>query len=267
MAADAKPEITTLEVAEGLGDAPDKQAVLAWSELVRSTLLMFRLSGRVVFRRKILFMATGILAYYGILYAVAVYEPNEMAGLDVQGALFMFVELPGVVLAIYLTMDLVAKERDRNTLETLFSTGSSHYVVWSVRMISVYLVLLITLMIMSTTAYFFFAEFPFVWGGLNAFIPTFLMASVTFYCAVFTRSSNAAGMLSLGFLIFVLMTYESLQGTNYDLFLKPFNATIAGDDPVWAEKMLINRSAVFGAGLLLLFLGLRRMERREKLLN
>ena len=267
MAADAKPEVTTLEIAEGLGDAPDTHAVLAWSQLLRSMFLMFRLSGRVVFRRKILFMAAGILAYYGIIYAVAVYQPNEMAGLDVQGALFMLVELPGAILAIYLTMDLVAKERDRNTLETLFSTASSHYVVWSVRMLSVYLVLLVTLMVMSTISYFFFAEFPFVWGGLNAFIPTFLMASVTFYCAVFTRSSNAAGMLALGFLIFVMMTYEALQGTNYDLFLKPFNATITGDDPVWAEKMLMNRSAVFGAGLLLLFLGLRRMERREKLLN
>ena len=77
MATDGKPEITTLEVAEGLGDAPDTHAVLAWSELVGSMLLMFRLSGRVVFRRKILFMAAGILAYYGIAYAVAVYQPNE----------------------------------------------------------------------------------------------------------------------------------------------------------------------------------------------
>ena len=67
--------------------------------------------------------------------------------------------------------------------------------------------------------------------------------------------------------IFALVTYEDLQGTNYDLFLKPFNAAVGGDDPVWAEKMLINRAVVFSIGLLLLFLGLRRMERREKLLN
>ena len=245
--------------------APDVEAMLPWRELVRSLVSLFRLSGRVIFRRKLLFMALGLFAFYAILYAFAVYEPNS--GLGVDDALFILVELPGAVLGIYLAMDLIAKERDRHTLEVLFSTASSHYTVWTVRMLSVYVVLLVTLMIMSTIAYYFFAEFPYVWGGLNAFIPAFLIANVTFFFSVFTRSANAAGMLGLGFVIFVLMTYDATQGTNWDLFLKPFEAALIGDDPMWAEKMLINRLSVFVTGCLLLFLALRRMEHRERLLS
>lgn len=245
--------------------APDVEAVLPWREVIGSLAALFRLSGRVIFRRKLLFMALGILAYYAILYAFATYDPDD--GFGVEDALFVLVELPGCVLGIYLAMDLVAKERDRNTLEVLFSTASSHYTVWTIRMLMVYFVLLVTLLAMSTIAYFFFAEFPFIWGGLNAFLPAFLLANLTFYCSVFTRSANAAGMLALGFVILVLMTYEGFQGTNWDLFMKPFEIPVTGEDPAWAEKMLINRVSVFVAGAGMLFLALRRMEQREKLLT
>jgi hypothetical protein len=49
--------------------------------------------------------------------------------------------------------------------------------------------------------------------------------------------------------------------------MKPFEIPITGEDPVWAEKMPINRLAVFVTGAMMLFLGLRRMERRERLLT
>ena len=245
--------------------APDVDTMLPWRELIGSLASLFRLSGRVIFRRKLLFMALGLLAFYAILYTFVVYQPNS--GLGVDQALFVLVELPGTILGIYLTMDLIAKERDRHTLEVLFSTASSHYTVWAVRMFSVYVVLLATLMIMSTISYYFFAEFPYVWGGLNAFLPAFLIANLTFFFSVFTRSANAAGMLGLGFIILVLMTYDAFQGTNWDLFMKPFEAAVTGEDPMWAEKMLINRLSVFGTGSMLLFLALRRMEHRERLLS
>jgi hypothetical protein len=254
-----------LEPVAGLAGAEAPAALLSWGELLRSLAALLRLSSRVIFRRKLLFMTAGILVYYAALYAFAVYDPGS--GFSVEEALFVLVELPGAVLGIYLTMDLIARERDRNTLEVLFSTASSHYTVWALRMLPIYAVLLLTLLVMSTLSYFFFAEFPFFWGGLNAFIPAFLLANLTFYISVFTRSANTAGMLGLGFLILTLMSYEALQGTNYDLFLKPFEVPISGDDPLWVEKMVINRLAVFSSGAMLLFLALRRMERREKLLS
>ena len=126
------PDIGDFEPTLGAA-APDVEAMLPWRELIGSLASMFRLSGRVIFRRKLLFMAGGILAYYAILYAFATYQPNS--GFSVDMALFILVELPGTILGIYLTMDLIAKERDRHTLEVLFSTASSHYTVWTIRLL------------------------------------------------------------------------------------------------------------------------------------
>ena len=188
-----QPQIGDFEPTLGAA-APDVEAVLPWREVIGSLAAMFRLSGRVIFRRKLLFMTAGIAAYYAILYAFAVYQPNS--GFGVEDALFVLVELPGTVMGVYLAMYLIAKERDLHTLEVLFSTASSHYTVWTIRLLSVYFVLLVTLLIMSAASYFLFAEFPFFWGGLNAFLPAFLIANLTFYFSVFTRSANAAGMLA-----------------------------------------------------------------------
>ncbi len=239
--------------------------MLTWSELALSTLSLFRLSFRIVFRRKLMLLVLGVMAYYGILYAFAVYRPGE--GFGVEQALHVLVEIPGAILAIYLSMDLVARERDRNTLEILFSTASSHYVIWSVRILLVYGVLVTALLAMSMLSYFLFAQLPVVWGGLNAFVPAFLLVNVTFYLSISCRSANTAAMLALGLLVVVMLTAEPLRETSYYLFLSPFELPVGADESVWAEKVLINRAALLGSGLLLLLLALRRMEYRERLLS
>ncbi len=239
--------------------------VLTWRDLLSSTWRLFYLSFRITFRRKILFMTAGVLAYYVLLYVLSVYQPGE--GLNARDALFVLVDLPGVVLGIYLAMDLVAKERDRQTLETLFSTASSHYLIWIVRLLAVYAVLIVALLAMSTISYFFFAEFPFILGGLNAFLPAFLFANVTFFFSAYARGANTAGMLGVGVLFFVLMTSELFEGTSYYIFMNPFEMPTSGAEFLWFERVLLNRLGVFAAGALLLFLALRRMELREKFLG
>ena len=239
--------------------------MLTWGTLLASTATLCRLSGRIVFHHKLLFMAAGVTVYYGILYALAVFRPDE--GFTAGRALYVLVEIPGVVLAIYLTMDLVAGERDHRTLETLCSTSMSHYGIWAMRMVTVYVVLLVTLLAMSVAAYLLFAEFPFALGGFNAFAPAFLLVNLTFFFSVLCKSSNTAAMLSLGAIIGVLLSAEQLRETYYFLFLNPFELPLGIDAMVWAEIVLINRVGLLASGGLLLFLGLRRMAQRERLLS
>ena len=196
---------------------------------------------------------------------MAIFRPDE--GFGVQEALIALVEIPGTVLAIYLTMDLVSGERDRNALEILFSTSISHYGIWTVRMTAVYAVLSATLLAMSGLAYVFFAEFPYIWGGLNAFVPAFLIANLTFYLSVSFRSSNTAGMFSLGAIVLVLLSSRPLRNTVYFLYLNPFGLPMGVDDAVWEETVLLNRLGIVGLGALLLFFALRKMELRERLLT
>ncbi len=248
-----------------LEGTPKASGVLSWSQVIGSTARLFRLSFRVTFRRKLLFMTGGVIAYYALIYAISVYQPNE--GFADDDALLFLVEIPGTVLAIYLTMDLVATERDRQTLETLLSTASSHYVIWIVRLISVFAVLLVTLVTMSTASYFLFAELPFLRGGLNAFVPAAVMVGVTFYASSWAKGANTAAMMAASALMLVLMFAEVLSETSYWLFLDPFEVPLGGNELFWTEPILLNRLGFLTVAGLFVFLGLRRMEQREKFLS
>jgi ABC-type transport system involved in multi-copper enzyme maturation permease subunit len=238
---------------------------LSYRDLWQCVALVIQLSLRIVFHRKLVFAALGVLGYYAVLYAIMTFNPSD--GFTVEDALNVLVQVPMAALAIYLSMDIVASERDRDTLETLFSTASSHYVIWMVRLTSLHGILLVSALLMSSLSYVLFAEFPFVLGGLNTVVPAYLVANLTFYFAVSVRSSNAAGMLSLGCLLMVLMFSSSISGTVYDPLLNPFNVPDGFDLTLWEDRVLINRASVVGAGGLMLYLGLRKMERRERLLT
>jgi len=70
----------------------------------------------------------------------------------------------------------------------------------------------------------------------------------------------------LGVLVLVLVTANLLQETPYFLFLNPMMPPSSVDERVWLESGLFNRLGIFILGLLCIFLGLRRMELREKVL-
>ncbi|MBE83483.1 hypothetical protein MK139_00835 [bacterium] len=238
---------------------------LTYKDLWQSSIAMVVLSLRIVFHRKLRFGVFGVLGYYAILYAIMTFNPSD--GFSVEDALNILVQIPIAALAVYLSMDLVALERDRETLETLFSTASTHYNIWIVRLTALHGILVASSLVMSGLSYILFAEFPFVLGGLNAFVPAYMIANLTFYFAVSVRSSNAAGMLAIGCLLLVLMFGSNLTNQGYNPLINPFNIPNNVDLTIWEDTVLLNRVSVIGIGVLLLYLGLRKMERRERLLT
>ena len=238
--------------------------MLSWWALGGSLVRLGWLSFRIAFHRKLLLMGLGVALYYGALYGLAVFRPDE--GFGLQRALYVLVEIPAAVLAVYLAMDLVTGERERDTLEMLLSTSMSHYGIWGIRLAVLYALLASVLLTMSAAAYVLFAEFPFVRGGLNAMVSAFFMANLTFCAAVVWRSGHTAGMISLTVLVFVLLTAEQLRPTPYFLFLPVFDLPGGVDAALWSQTILLNRLGVVGLGGVFLWAGFKRMANREGLL-
>ncbi|MDP6040782.1 MAG: hypothetical protein QGG64_19695, partial [Candidatus Latescibacteria bacterium] len=69
-----------------------------------------------------------------------------------------------------------------------------------------------------------------------------------------------------GVLIVILLSTEALENTSYYLFLKPFETPIELDENIWMDRVVLNRVGVAVLGVLFIFLALRRMEERERLL-
>ena len=84
--------------------------------------------------------------------------------------------------------------------------------------------------------------------------------------SVLCRSGNAAGMLAVGLLIVILLSTETFEDTSYYLFLKPFDPPSDLDTSLWVNRVVLNRAGIAILGILFIFLALRRMIEREKLL-
>ncbi len=238
--------------------------MLTWRQVAATFWRLCWLSARVALHRKVVFMVLGIVAAYAILYLFAVLRPGE--GFGVEQALFVLVEVPGAVLAIYLSMDLIAGERDRNTLETLFTTATSHYTIWGVRLLVLVVTLAAVLLAMSTAAYFLFAEFPFVRGAANALVPAVFMVGLTLLVSTLTRSSNTAGMVSMALLVGLFLAAGTLKHSPYYLFLNPFVAPLDGDLGTWRQTIVLNRLGVLALAAITAGLGLRQLDNRERFL-
>ena len=74
-------------------------------------------------------------------------------------------------------------------------------------------------------------------------------------------------MLSLGVLVAVLLSAESLAETAYFLFLNPFSCRWAWTMPCGPRWSRSTRATLVLGGALLLFSGLRQMAQRERLLS
>ena len=100
------------------------------------------------------------------------------------------------------------------------------------------------------------------------------MVGLTFLFSVLCRSSNAAGMIAVGILIAILLLTSpeveiggnTLTNSAYDLFLKPFEPPSNLDPNLWTNRVILNRVGIVALGALCIFLALRRMLDRERLL-
>ena len=78
---------------------------------------------------------------------------------------------------------------------------------------------------------------------------------------------NDSIQFALFCLLLVLMFGSNLTNQGYNPLINPFNIPNNVDLTIWEDTVLLNRVSVIGIGVLLLYLGLRKMERRERLLT
>jgi hypothetical protein len=227
---------------------------------------IFRLQARVIFSQKFVWFLAGLVAYFVVVYVVNYNQPmiDRMAQQDV---FYWLLEFPLSALAVYLNMQLITAEKDSRTLEVMFTTAGSRYKVWLLRIGTLAVILLALSFGLSAMSFFTFTDLPIFGMGLNAFVPTFFVGNMTLYFAVRFRSGFAAGMISAGLLVMVLMFSELYNETRYFLYFNPYDVPRRLDPETWNFWMWQNRIAVFLMGGFLLFSALRGMEVRERLLR
>ena len=74
-------------------------------------------------------------------------------------------------------------------------------------------------------------------------------------------------MLATGVMGLTLVASQSMPDSPFLLFLDTFDPPVGMEDTLWGDRVLLNRMAVAVLSGLLLLIGLRKMEARERLVS
>ncbi|MCG8553924.1 MAG: hypothetical protein MJD61_01355, partial [Proteobacteria bacterium] len=242
--------------------AKDSNLYQSFSQLdrvnqIKVSLEILRSQAAILFSKKIAWFIAGLLTYFVTVY-ITNYRLPVVQRLTQEDILFSLLVLPLLILAVFLNMQLISSEKDKRTLEVLFTTAGSRYKVWILRVTTLSLMLLLTALGISTLAFFSIADISVVATALHGFVPAFLIGGVTLYFSVKFRSGLAAGMVTAIVVVLTLMFSDgfNLEETRYFLFFNPYRVPRELDPETWNIWMWQNRIGTLGLGMLLHFFAL-----------
>lgn len=220
----------------------------------------------IIFSQKFAWFIAVVLAYFTFLYVVNYRQPviDRLTQDDILPSLLT---IPLIFLALLLNMLLISSEKDKRTLEVLFTSAGSRYKVWLLRVGTLNLLLLLIAVMLSNLAFFMIADINIIGTALHGFIPALFIGGMTFYFSVKFRSGLAAVTLVLIAILFILMMSDAIDDTRYFLFFNPYDVPRELDPETWNIWMWQNRIAVVSLGILMYFFGLRGLEARERFLR
>ncbi len=239
---------------------------LAWRHQISIGWQIARLQAQILFSNKFLLFIALVFGYSIICYVIN-YKSQMISRLTQEDILPVLLEIPLTVLVILVNMQVISSEKDNRTLEVMFTTAGSRYKIWALRLVTLNLLFFVLSLLLSTLAFFAFADMAILSTAIHGFIPVFFVGSVTLYFAVKFRSGFAAGMISGGVLLFYLMFTDFFEDTRYSLFFNPFDMPRQLDPETWNLWMWQNRITVFLLGCFMLFLALRGLDNRERMLR
>lgn len=228
---------------------------------------LLKLNTRILFADKFIYFAGAVFLYLLVAYIIN-YRMPIVNRITLGDALPPLLMIPMTVLAIFLGMQVIAAEKDKRTLETMFTIAGSPYKIWLIRFGTLHFILLLFTFGLATLTYFTFLDLPVVGATLHAYAPVYLICNLTIYFAIKFRSGLGAAMVTAGTVLLSLMLSGILGDTRFFLYFNAYADPPRQIGPeTWNLWMWQNKIGVFVLGSLLLFFSLRGLLRRERLLR
>jgi len=222
-----------------------------------------KLNEKFIFSQRFFFFFAGVLVYF-IIFCVVNYFESSAERIGEEGIFIWLLSVPGIFLVFYPSMSLVTSETENRTIEMIFSTAGSRYKVWLTRMGVLYLFVAFIIFILCSLSFIFISDFPFLGYFFHSLFPPIFISSLIIMLSVIFRSSNAAGLLSLVVIFFLLITYPPLSSTSFNLFLNPYIKPQNVDYALWTSVIMYNRIGILLIAGFMLYYSFFRLNKREK---
>ncbi|MFC1562927.1 hypothetical protein ACFL4Z_02625 [candidate division KSB1 bacterium] len=181
-----------------------------------------------------------------------------------EGIFMWLLIIPGIALVFYPSMSLVTSEIENRTIEMIFCTADSRYKVWLARIFTLHFFVAFIIFVLCSLSFVFISDFPFLGYFFHSLFPLIFLSSLIIMLSVILKSGNAGGLVSLLVIMFLMITYQPLSSTKFNLFMNPYFKFQGIDYSSWAVTVWYNRIGILVLSGLMIYYSLFRLNKREK---
>ncbi|WP_297088867.1 hypothetical protein [uncultured Draconibacterium sp.] len=222
---------------------------------------MIRYNLRIIFANRFIWFLIAALAFF-LFFAVQVVLNGEAMSEDVVYNLLIF---PGILLIFYPSVFGIQNDDDSRMLEILFGIPNYRYKVWLVRLLMIYTLVFFIILLFAVLASVLLYKVNLFEMAYQLIYPIIFLGSMAFMFSTIIKNGNgtAVAMVLIGVALLILRE-DLMEGTQWDIFLNPFDIPNNLNEVIWAGIIRKNRIFMAIGTLVFVLYGLFNLQKREK---
>jgi hypothetical protein len=215
---------------------------------------------RIIFANRFIWFLAGSVVFYLGLSVIYVFSTDVSKMNDLYGV-FLF---SGLLLVFYPTVFGIQNDQDARTIEILFGIPNYRYKVWLVRIILIFVIAFLIMLVFTFLSSVLIVNFQFVSMTAQVMVPVIFLGIMAFMLSTVVRNGNGTAVLMIIFGMFFLILSDSLEKSQWNVFLNPYEVPYDVNETTWAIIAFKNRIILIIGSLLFLLAALYNLQKREK---
>ena len=205
---------------------------------------------RIIFANRFIWFLAGSVIFYLGLSVIYVFDQDVSNMRDLYGV-FLF---SGILLVFYPTAFGIQNDQDARTIEILFGIPNYRYKVWLVRIVLIFVIAFLIMLIFTFLSSVLIVKFRFVNMTVQVMFPVLFLGIMAFMLSTVVRNGNGTAVLMIIFGLFFMILSDSLERSQWNVFLNPYELPYDVSETTWAiitfknRIILITGSIIFLAG-------------------
>ena len=215
---------------------------------------------RIIFANRFIWFLAGSVIFYLGLSVIYVFDKDVSEMSDLYGV-FLF---SGILLVFYPTAFGIQNDQDARTIEILFGIPNYRYKVWLVRIALIFMVAFMIMLMFTFLSSVLIVKFRFVNMTAQVMFPVLFLGIMAFMLSTVVRNGNGTAVLMIIFGLFFLILNDSLEKSQWDIFLNPYVLPYDVNEASWAIITFKNRIILSIGSVIFLLIALYNLQKREK---
>ena len=215
---------------------------------------------RIIFANRFIWFLAGSVVFYLGLSVIYVFDKDVSNMKDLYGV-FLF---SGILLVFYPTAFGIQNDQDARTIEILFGIPNYRYKVWLVRIALIYVVAFLIMLVFTFLSSVLIVKFRFVNMTAQVMFPVLFLGIMAFMLSTVVRNGNGTAVLMIIFGLYFLILSDSLEKSQWNVFLNPYEIPYDVNETTWAIIAFKNRIILSIGSVIFLLFALYNLQKREK---